>query len=93
MALKDKKAHYAKVAQLPCQACVQMGIETWEVELHHIGNGTMGKKANYDEVIPLCFMHHRGGCHGVAVHAGRKGFESTYGTEKEMLACVLKQLG
>ena len=57
-------------------------------EIHHIGNGTMGKKATNYEIIPLCPIHHRRGNIGVAVHSGRKSFETNFGTEQELLEQV-----
>ena len=88
---KDKK-HYAKVAALGCIACKKLGFDTPNVEIHHIGNGTMAKRGNNREVIPLCFEHHRGGNIGTAVHAGRKSFEYNFGTEQDLLREVLSCL-
>lgn len=90
--MKDKK-HLAKVASLPCIACRKMGFYAPDVEIHHIGNGTMGRKASDRWSIPLCHVHHRTGGYGVAVHAGRKKWESIFGTEKELLQEVLNELG
>ncbi|AUR88531.1 recombination enhancement RecA-dependent nuclease [Vibrio phage 1.115.B._10N.222.49.B11] len=85
---KDEKEHIEKVVSLGCIACSVVGYDTPQVEVHHIGNGTMGKRASNFEVIPLCAQHHRLGGSGVAVHAGRKSFEAVYGTERELLAQV-----
>lgn len=89
---KAEREHIAKVVELGCIACSEFGIEGSPAEAHHIGNGTMGKRAGNYEVIPLCPSHHRLGGHGVAVHAGRKAFESNYGAEKELLAKTLERL-
>ncbi len=89
---KAEKEHIAKVVQLGCMACRAVGIYTPDCEIHHIGNRTMGKRASNFEVIPLCHAHHRTGGYGIAVHAGRKSWEQTYGTEKEMLNQVLKMI-
>lgn len=75
-----------RVAALGCIICRR------PAEIHHIGNGTMSKKASEFEVIPLCEEHHRTGGHGVAVHAGRKTWEAMYGTERELLQKVQAQL-
>lgn len=90
--MKDKK-HLSRVAEIPCVACRKMGFITEAVEIHHIGNGTTSKKSSDYEAIPLCHPHHRTGGYGVAVHAGRKKWESIFGTEKELLQEVLNELG
>ena len=87
----SERQHLGKVAALGCIACSQYG-EPSPAEIHHIGNGTMGKRASNFEVIPLCHAHHRTGGHGVAVHAGRKTWESIYGTEKDLLKQVLEMI-
>ena len=74
------------VAELGCIICRNNGHLDSPAEIHHIGNGTMGKRANNREVIPLCHIHHRTGNNGIAVHAGRKSFEANFGTEQELLA-------
>ncbi|AUR89854.1 recombination enhancement RecA-dependent nuclease [Vibrio phage 1.133.O._10N.222.51.E4] len=87
-----EKAHIEKVVSLGCVVCSELGIQDSPAEAHHIGNGTMGKKASNFEVIPLCPSHHRLGGYGVAVHAGRKAFESAYGTERGLLEIVLEKV-
>lgn len=89
---KAEKAHISKVLQLGCMACRVMGIYTPDCEVHHIGNGTMSKRASNYEIIPLCPAHHRTGGYGVAVHAGRKAWEANYGTERELLDQVLEMI-
>lgn len=84
-ATKAEREHMSRVASAGCIVCgVFYGVES-PAEIHHIGNGTMGKRASNYEVIPLCHAHHRTGGHGVAVHAGRKAFETNYTTEQELL--------
>lgn len=85
MASKAEKEHLNKVAELGCIVCRNNGFYDSPAEIHHIGNGTMGKRASNYEVIGLCFVHHRGGNNGVAVHSGRKAFEANFGTEQELL--------
>lgn len=94
MATKAEKMHMSKVAGLGCIACRNMGYITEGVacEIHHIGNGTMGKRASNHEVIGLCHIHHRTGGYGVAVHDGRKSWEEKHGTEKELLKQTLELL-
>lgn len=92
MATKSEKLHMSRVSSLGCCVCRnEFGLNS-DAEIHHIGNGTMGKRASNLEVIPLCFLHHRGGGIGVAVHAGRKSFASNFGTERELLAQTLELL-
>lgn len=82
---KAEKEHLQKVAEMGCIACVNLGLGETPAEIHHIGNGTMSKRASNYEVIPLCHFHHRTGNIGDAVHAGRKSFEEKHGTEQELL--------
>lgn len=90
---KADRDHMSLVALLGCMACRRLGYETPQVELHHINNGTMGKRASNKEVIGLCHTHHRTGGYSVAVHAGRKAFESAIGaTERELLEDALNAL-
>lgn len=92
MTTKAEKLHMSRVAELGCCVCRnEFGLHS-DPELHHIGNGTMGKRAGNLEVIPLCFLHHRGGGIGVAIHSGRKSFESNFGTERKLLAQTLELL-
>lgn len=88
MANKTDSTYMSMIASLGCIVCRNNGFYDSPAEIHHIGNGTMGKRANNDEVIPLCFLHHRGGNNGVAVHAGRKSFENNFGTEQKLLKQV-----
>ena len=70
MATKDERDHMGRVADLCCVVCRNEGLGNTPAMVHHIGNGTMGKRASNYEVIPLCPAHHQCGGHGVAVHAG-----------------------
>ena len=89
---KAERDHISKVVESCCIACRLNGIDDSQAEAHHIGNGTMGKKASNFEVIALCPIHHRSGGHGVAVHAGRKAFEAVFGTEQELLEMTINML-
>lgn len=89
---KAESDHCERVASTGCVVCMNQGIDSPLVEIHHIGNGAMGKRASNYQVLPLCFNHHRGGGHGVAVHAGKKTWEANFGTEKELLAQVLEAI-
>jgi hypothetical protein len=88
MANKKESEHMNKVVSLGCIVCFNNGFYDTPSEVHHIGNGTMGKKATNYEIIPLCPIHHRRGNIGVAVHSGRKSFEANFGTEQELLEQV-----
>ena len=92
MATKAERDHMGAVAALGCVVCRNLGFGATPSEVHHIGNGTLGKKASNFETIPLCDAHHRNGGHGVAVHAGRKTFEARYGTERELLEQTRREL-
>jgi len=94
MTNKAEKAHLSKVAALGCVVCKNNGfdVEGVQCEIHHIGNGAMGKRASNYEVIGLCHIHHRTGGNGVAVHAGRKTWEDNFGTEQELLSQTLEAL-
>ena len=83
-----EKEHMNRVASLGCICCLNMGLGETPAEIHHIGNGTMGKRASNYEVIPLCETHHRTGNIGTAVHAGRKSFEANFGSEQTLLKQV-----
>lgn len=89
---KAEREHMNRVSALCCIACRNAGLGDSPAELHHIGNGTMGKRASNHEVIPLCHVHHRTGGYGVAVHAGRKAFEANHGTERDLLAQTLMEI-
>lgn len=92
MATKAEREHIGSVAALGCIVCRNLGFGASPAEVHHIGNGTPGKKASNFETIPLCPTHHRHGGHGVAVHAGRKAFEANFGTERELLEQTRREL-
>jgi len=82
------KRHYAKVAEIGCIVCLNNMFEGTPAEIHHIGNGTMGKRGDNSKVIGLCHIHHRTGGYGIAVHAGKNEWEDNHGTELELLEQV-----
>jgi len=88
---KDRR-HLGKVAAMGCIVCMNHNNIDTPAEIHHIGNGTMGKKATNYQVIPLCHYHHRTGGHGAAIHAGRKTWESNFGTEQQLLEQVMEMI-
>ena len=95
MAKKPTKAeskHMGRVADMGCIVCVNLGLGESPAAIHHIGNGTWGKRATNYEVIPLCGPHHQTGGYGVAVHEGRVQWESNFGTEQELLKQTMEWL-
>jgi hypothetical protein len=85
---KAEKQYMGKVAELGCILCKHLNLGETPAELHHPRTGTgAGRRASHMDVLPLCFLHHRGneGLHGM----GRKAFEKYYGiTELELLEKV-----
>lgn len=92
MATKAERDHMGAVAAMGCVVCRNLGFGATPAEVHHIGNGALGKKASNYETIALCPSHHRNGGYGVAVHAGRKAFEANYGTERQLLEQTRSEL-
>lgn len=90
---KSEKEHLNKVSELGCVACfVQFGGWGTPAEIHHL-RSTAGMGQRSRSVIGLCHKHHRTGGHGVAIHAGQKTFEATFGTELELLELVENEIG
>lgn len=87
-----ESSYIARVVAAGCIVCRNLGYRETPAEAHHIGNGTMGKRASNYDVIALCPAHHRYGGHGVAAHAGRKAFEARYGTERELLEQTRREM-
>ena len=83
---KAEQQWLSRVAELGCIICGR------PAEIHHIGNGAMGKRSDHFSALPLCEIHHRTGGHGVAVHAGRLTWEQAFGTEKELLEKTKKMV-
>tara|TARA_Y100001937_G_scaffold55063_1_gene75875 strand:+ start:1107 stop:1388 length:282 start_codon:yes stop_codon:yes gene_type:complete len=81
---KKIKEHYSNVANLGCIACRKMGYYDTPAEIHHIQEKYMlGKKANWDQVIPLCPAHHR--TTDYSFHFSPKRFTEQFGTQTELL--------
>lgn len=90
---KAEKEHLKKVAELGCIVCANMGYHGAPAEIHHVRfNQGLAQRASNFDVIPLCFMHHRGGGYRVAIHAGKKAFEARFGTEQQLLEQVKNAL-
>ena len=89
----EDRRHMDRVAKLGCIVCWRVyGLFQPLVELHHPRKGTgMGQRAAHEDVLPLCYEHHRGdtGVHGL----GTKGFEKHYGfSESDLLDDVRVRL-
>lgn len=80
-----EKRHMARVASLGCIVC------GGPANVHHCGTH-MGGGRDHMRVIPLCHIHHQNGGYAVALHAGKKKWESIFGTENELLDKVDKML-
>jgi hypothetical protein len=84
----------AKVADLPCVACLQMGYTNYGVHVHHILRS--GRRIDDYHVLPLCPEHHNGGKNHegwVSRHPWKREFERRYGTEEKLLGITRELLG
>ena len=86
----EEKKHMQQVADLGCIACRKLGHFGTPAELHHISNGTMGKKSDNFSVIPLCPYHHR--TSNESYHLNPLWFDKTFGTQTELLEEVKQWL-
>lgn len=91
---KEEKLHYDRLSRLGCIACRTLNYGFSPSEIHHIRyQAGTAKKSPFNMAIPLCPNHHRLGGYGVAIHAGRRGFEAAIGmTELELLEKTLQLL-
>lgn len=91
---KADQKHLDRVAAQGCIVCALLGYPDSPAGIHHvrIGQGA-GQRADHFHTIPLCPLHHQTGGYGVAIHAGKKIWEEKYGTEEELLAQTLLELG
>ena len=84
---KAEAEYMGRVAELGCCICKR------PAEVHHVLTGKgYGQKASDFDTIPLCFDHHNGGQHGVAIHAGVKTLEAKYGGELYHLGITKAEL-
>lgn len=77
-----------------CLVCfLENGVRGTPAELHHILDG--GRRIGHLWSLPLCTPgHHRSPATGkIARHPFKARFESTYGTEAELLAKMRALLG
>jgi len=91
---KAEQRHKDAVARLGCIVCRNLGKGHSPAEIHHVRfNQGLSQRASDFEVLPLCYLHHNAGIHGVSFHAGRRTWEAEYGTEAELLEQVRVLLG
>ena len=74
----------AEIAALGCWVCRSQGIYS-PATIHHVRRLATSKRRSKAPMLPLCFLHHQGGGHGVAIHAGRATWEKNFGDEVEMV--------
>ena len=87
---KAEKERLQTIAEMPCYACFQDGLEVAS-EVHHIRSHTgLGLRPSHFSTIPLCVFHHRLG--KLSVHLGKKEFEKKYGTQQEILKKVNREI-
>ena len=93
---KAGKQWMADVASLGCGACRNHGYGETPAEVHHIRDGQgASQRADDTETIPLCPAHHRGTAHPIvpSVHRDKRRFEREFGTERELLAQTVREVG
>ena len=71
------------VAQLPCVACWRRRCHN-----HHITSGGIGRKTDYDQIVPLCVLHHG----EVHQQNGRHSFAEKYGIDWKEQAALTEKL-
>jgi hypothetical protein len=89
-----EREHMGIVAGLFCVVCRNLRLGESPAEVHHVRySAGGGQKSGNLETIPLCPNHHRLGGFGVAIHAGRKTWETIYGTEHDLLDQTKRETG
>jgi Recombination enhancement, RecA-dependent nuclease len=92
------KKHMARVRDLGCIVCRNVGLGATAASAHHINAKGVGMKASDFQTIGLCPIHHQYGDGSerfkgqIAVHRGLESFEKRYGTERELLEQTLREL-
>jgi len=87
---KYRSEYLSKLANLGCIICKKMGFPNSPAEIHHINEGRIGKRADFNKTIPLCVFHHRQGKE--SYHYSPKNFNKKWGTQKELLTLVNKMI-
>ena len=73
-----------EIIKIGCIVCRRQGVYTFP-EIHHVRKLATSKKRKRAPKIGLCYMHHRTGGYGVALHAGEEKFEEKFGSVLGML--------
>jgi len=88
-----ERQHLSQVTELGCIVCFHQGRYT-PAEIHHLRSGVgMSQRASNYRVLPLCPLHHRTGGRGTAFHAGRRTWETRFGSEEALWEEVQLLLG
>ena len=90
-ATATEKKHLARVAQMNCVVCEQIGFVTPCQQVHHVRARHGWGRTSHMAVIPLCWEHHQG---KTGVHSmGREQFAEMYGkSEIEMMDIINERL-
>ena len=97
MATKRDLHRFDKLQRLGCIACRILGFYT-QPDVHHVLSG--GRRTGHQNTIPLCPWHHRGIRPGVltpdylgpSLANGSKPFHARFGTQKQLLDKVNKEI-
>lgn len=92
-ATEAQKRHMAKVRELGCVVCRNLGLGATPAQVHHLLKG--GRRKGHYQTIPLCPLHHNSGINDiehVSRHPWKREFERRYGTEQELLEQTLREL-
>lgn len=85
--MTDKeRRHIQRVKELPCMACLSVGLTTYGCDAHHLLRG--GRRISHYHTIPLCPPHHggqRNDAQIVSRHPWKRAFEARYGSEDSMI--------
>ena len=88
---KREKDFISSIVAIGCIVCRNCGENDVPAEFHHITSGMNTR--DHERGIPLCPLHHRLGGYGVAVHASKKAFALTCGSEADLYEQVLLIIG
>lgn len=92
----EEKTLWNRMAtEIGCIACWIDGVFNSFVSIHHIDGRT--KPGCHKKVLPVCAPHHQRDdsdpAGRISIHPDKKRFEQRYGSQYDLLAMVLKQLG
>lgn len=94
MKANERRRRFSAIVEIGCCVCQREGLGATPPEIHHLLTGRAGFRRNGDDMtIGLCPYHHRHGGNGEAVHAGKRTFEATHGTELELLEWTNRMIG